>query len=337
MTLGLWTTECRECGTPVPLTEPVLADLAAILDESSYNDLAALRGTCPNCSVPASVIGPVVFVQAGQAFVIAALAPSARLPGDTLIDILNDLYNLVPGPAPNSLTIYPTYDHFLLDHARPDLYYTVTLREVLSRHTDEEVIFLVEIANDMMQLGDPLTALTHCCRYIDQIPDVLDAPDVVENLHLLSAAATIKGGDDSRLQSCKDLLSKRLAPLQNAESSSGITVTWKVPGALGDDAPLIDGVPAGYLVPSTYVQREDLTPDQKAISYFLLLLFSSAFRQTESDPAEWQLMRHQMLQRKVETSWGEASPQCRSHIIDMYRLLSGGRSIVEDMSLDADE
>jgi hypothetical protein len=283
------------------------------------------------------VIGPVIFIQEGQAFVIAALAPNARVPSNTLIDILNDLYNLVPEPAPNLLTIYPTYDHLLLDHTRPDLYHTVTLREVLSRHTDEEETLLVEIANDMMQLDDPLTALTHCCRYIDHIPDVLEAPDVVENLQLLATVATLKGGDDSRLQPCKDFLSKRLASLQNQESSSGVTVTWKVPHAFGDDAPLINGVAAGYLVPSMYVQSEDLTPDQKAISYFLLLLFSSAFRLAKSDPTEWQFMRHQILQHKVETSWDDASPECRSRIIDMYRLLSGGRSIVEDMSLDANE
>src|SRR5262249_2141711 len=174
-----------------------------------------------------------------------------------------------------------------------------------------------------------------CCRIVSYLPDLLHSPLLVENLRLIQATARIKGADETRLRFCKEFLDERLDDLQR--SKAVITVTWKVPFAFGDDAPLLGGVPAGYAVPSAYVEQEGLVPDELAVVYFLLLLFSSAFRRAEPNPSEWRLTQHSMLQLKVERHWRQASEQCHSHLIELYRQVSGGRSLTEDMSLDTDE
>jgi hypothetical protein len=278
----------------------------------------------------------VVFSRKGCAVTILALPATAKLPPDSLVALLKELLDLVPEGERGSLTIYATYEHFCLDRAQPDLYHVVGLGEVISRHTDEEETYAEDIANDVMQVGDPLAALEHCCRIVSYVPDLVRSPSFVDNLRLLQATAQIKGADAAQLQSCKEFLDERL-DAQADSAIANVVITWKVPYAFGDEAPLIHGVPAGYVVPSTYIRSEGLTQDELMIVYFLLLLFSSAFRRMKPNPSEWQLMRHSMLQSKVNMHWKKASAKCQSYLIEFYRQVSDGRSLTEDMSLDTEE
>ncbi|MFF3967928.1 hypothetical protein ACFYZI_41035 [Streptomyces griseorubiginosus] len=251
-----------------------------------------------------------------------------KLPAASLVDILDDLVNGLPEAAPDSLTVYATYDHFALDRDRPDIYSTAELGDFIGRDVAEEEIYLLDLANDMIQNGEALEALEHCCRAVSSIPDLLNTRWVKENLSLMCAFARLSGADGARLASCTAFLASHLDPAQENDGHA-VEVRWKVPSAFGPDAPLISGVPAGYLVPEVYVQRGSLSPDESAMVYFLLLLFSSALRRQAAPVSELQHLRHLLIQAKFSRTWKEASPECREHLTEIYRHVSGGSSLTE--------
>ncbi len=321
---------CQACGQRVILEEPHLVDLKHLIDEESYERNATLRGTCNNCGGTASTVGPVVFADGAQSYAILSLSASKPLPGDVLKAIVVDLLSVLPPNRRGQLSLYATHEAFLLERTHPDIYHAVDLDEVLGRDVTPELIMIEDIANSVQQAGEPLLALEHIYRILKYVPDFVRDRSFVENLVLLQALATIKDPDNPRAAELSNAINGYIPTKHGLDHPQ---VTWRVAYAFGPDAPLLHGIPAGYIVPSGYVDRERLPPDERAIVWFLLLLFSSALRRLVAAASDEQLLMHFLAQEQFTQLWSAATSACQSYLVDFYQEVSG-RSLVGDLHLE---
>ena len=327
---GTFGVSCQNCGERVLLDAPHLVDAGQVIDEDDYRQNATLRGTCINCHTVVSTIGPIVVRDGPRSYAILSLPGGQPIPGEALESIVRDLLDMLPPQHRDNLGLYATHEEFLLERARPDIYHGVELDEVLRRDVTAELTMIEDVANSTQEAGEPLLALEHIHRILRYVPDLGRDRSFKENVALLRALAEAKEPNNPRIAE----LGRNLDRYMVEGSDLGrAQVTWRVAYAFGPDAPLIRGVPAGYIVPSMYVDSGQLSPDERVVVSFLILLFSSACRRLAAHPRDDQLLMHSLATQQFTQRWTGASGQCRSYIEEFYLEVSG-RSLVEDLDLE---
>lgn len=324
---GIISIPCSGCGTRLSFGGIRDATTEATLAYHEFASLAHVKAICTECRTSSTLTLPIILVHGDHADAILCLPAPPAVPGGLLVPLFEDLETWATEHSMGDVRVYPNFDHYALDHSEPDIYHGVSISEVLGRNIAQEETYIQDIADDLLQAGDPMAALDYCCAVLEALPDLSVSPGFIDNLALLIAACRIRCVDQALFEHSEEFI----ATTVRDHRSPWTTLSWRVPYGFDTNGPKLDGVPVGYLVPSTYVDGNDEQgSDDMLYAYFMLVRASSSVMYHPKLQNDWRKLRHSMLLDYFERYWKAGSQAARNDIAERY-LRSSGRTLTTDL------